>query len=167
MKKIKGFKGYFIDKNGVIYSMVKKYRQAIPVKPRIIKQWKSAGHFGVHLSKNRKMYKRWVHRLVLETFIGKCPKGKECRHLNGNGFDNRLENLKWGTRKENQNDRIVHGVSNRGERHGLNKYSEKDIIKIRRMLKEGMKNIEVARKLKIPQSTISWIKNYGWKHIKP
>jgi len=42
-----------------------------------------------------------VHRLVLETFSGPCPEGMECMHLNGIADDNRVENLRWGTRSEN------------------------------------------------------------------
>jgi HNH endonuclease/NUMOD4 motif len=32
-----------------------------------------------------------VHRLVLEAFVGPCPPGQECRHLNGNPSDNRWD----------------------------------------------------------------------------
>jgi hypothetical protein len=42
----------------------------------------------------------------------------ECRHLNGNPLDARLENLAWGTRAENYADRRGHGTANDGERHG-------------------------------------------------
>ncbi len=40
---------------------------------------------------------RYVHRLVLETFIGPCPDGMWARHLNSIKSDNRLENLEWNT----------------------------------------------------------------------
>lgn len=53
---------------------------------------------------------RFVHRLVLEAFIGPCPSGMECRHLDGNPSNNRLENLLWGTPLENANDRRRHGT---------------------------------------------------------
>src|SRR5215471_1608313 len=43
----------------------------------------------------------FVHRLILEAFVGPCPKGMEARHLNGDRQDNRLVNLAWGTRLEN------------------------------------------------------------------
>lgn len=43
-----------------------------------------------------------VHRLVLETFVGECPEGCVCDHISRNRDDNRLENLRWVTIKENQ-----------------------------------------------------------------
>lgn len=52
-----------------------------------------------------------VHVCVLEAFVGPCPEGMETRHLNGNPSDNRLDNLCWGTPKENGEDRIRHGTN--------------------------------------------------------
>lgn len=53
---------------------------------------------------------RYVHRLVLEAFVGPCPPGKQCRHLNGDKADNKLTNLAWGTPSENNYDRVRHGT---------------------------------------------------------
>jgi hypothetical protein len=49
-----------------------------------------------------------VHRLVLFAFVGLCPPGMECRHLNGVRSDPRLVNLAWGTKAENADDRRRH-----------------------------------------------------------
>jgi hypothetical protein len=45
-----------------------------------------------------------IHRLVLDAFIGVEPRFV-CDHLNGVRDDNRLENLRWATVKENNNNR--------------------------------------------------------------
>lgn len=50
-----------------------------------------------------------VHRLVLEAFVGLCPEGMEACHGNGVRSDNRLDNLRWDTRRENHLDIIRHG----------------------------------------------------------
>jgi hypothetical protein len=50
-----------------------------------------------------------VHKLVLEAFTGEPrPEGMVCCHINGNPSDNRLENLRWGTRHENAADTRRH-----------------------------------------------------------
>lgn len=51
-----------------------------------------------------------VHRIVMAAFVGQLPDGMQTRHLNGNPADNRLENLCYGTRSENADDRIAHGT---------------------------------------------------------
>ena len=50
---------------------------------------------------------RSVHSLVLTTFVGPRPHSdSEARHLNSDPQDNRLENLAWGTKAENLQDKI-------------------------------------------------------------
>ena len=43
-----------------------------------------------------------VHRAVLLAWVGPCPEGCEADHLNGNNTDNRLCNLQWVTKSENE-----------------------------------------------------------------
>jgi hypothetical protein len=62
-------------------------------------------------SGRRKSYH--VHRIVLWTFVGPMPTGMVTRHINGIPADNRLENLAYGTPKENAADMIEHGTSRR------------------------------------------------------
>ena len=69
------------------------------------------GHLGVHLSRNGEKACKFVHRLVLEAFVGPCPAGMVCRHFpDRNPANNRLENLQWGTPLENEADKLVHGT---------------------------------------------------------
>jgi hypothetical protein len=52
----------------------------------------------------------YVHVMVLETFVGKCPPGQECRHLLGDKLDNRWpEAVAWGTPSQNKLDLVAHG----------------------------------------------------------
>ena len=79
-----------------------------------------------HLCKDGKARYILVHRLVLETFVGPCPKGHQCLHLDDNPRNNKLDNLKWGTPKEN------HSTINRtGEHNGRAKLTKKDVAFIR------------------------------------
>ena len=70
------------------------------------------GRLHVVLCKNGKTYPKLVHRLVLETYVSACPKGLECRHLDGDPLNNNIGNLKWGTKSENVRDAIRHGTFN-------------------------------------------------------
>ncbi|MCF8703308.1 NUMOD4 motif-containing HNH endonuclease [Corynebacterium pseudokroppenstedtii] len=63
----------------------------------------------VVFSKNGKPTTFWVHRLVAEAFLGPCPEGMVVCHNNGNLADNRLSNLRYGTRSENMHDRVKRG----------------------------------------------------------
>ena len=73
-----------------------------------------------------------VHRGVLETFLGPCPEGMQCRHLDGNKHNNRINNLVWGTPKENGEDNIRLGAAARGEGHYRTNLTNEDIINIRK-----------------------------------
>jgi len=111
MKPILGFPDYCITKDGQIWSKPRKDAVGHNLKGRWLKPViGSNGYLGIALTVNSQMYRRSIHRLLLETFVGLCPKGMECRHLNGIRTDNRLSNLAWGTRSENLIDSIEHGT---------------------------------------------------------
>lgn len=78
-----------------------------------------------------------IHLIVLKTFVGPRPKGKEGAHNDGVKTNNNLENLRWATPSENQMDRLLHGTDNRGSRHGLSKLNEKQVRGIRDKYKTG------------------------------
>src|SRR6267142_3550276 len=84
---------------------------------KVLKPWFSREHAYVGLNKGSKHKKELVHRLILLTFIGPCPNGHEGTHFpDRDTTNNRLDNLRWGTPKQNQgSDRVAQGTSNRGE----------------------------------------------------
>jgi hypothetical protein len=77
------------------------------------------GHLSVHLGFNKTKKTIQVHRLVLEAFVGPAPNGMECCHNNGIAWDNRIENLRWDTHKNNNADRKRHGTYPTGENHPM------------------------------------------------
>ena len=78
-----------------------------------------------------------VHRLVLKAFVGPCPEGMEACHNNGDAWDNRLENLRWDTRKNNHQDKIKHGTTVRGEQHPMSISGRMKRCEAARLLKSG------------------------------
>lgn len=54
-----------------------------------------------------------VHALVLLAFVGPRPAGmQQICHGNGDGTDNRLSNLRYGSASDNTLDMVRHGVHN-------------------------------------------------------
>jgi hypothetical protein len=138
------------------------------VPGRILKDGPSpSGHRMVCLCREGTSRSRLVHHLVMEAFVGTRPEGMECRHLNGVPHDNRLSNLKWGTPKENQADRIGHGTSNRGSRHGMSKLTADQVRAIRRMSRSGATQPELASAFSVSETNIRHIlSGRTWAHLK-
>jgi hypothetical protein len=98
------------------------------------------GHLSVHLGVDNKKYICAVHRLVLMAFVGKCPDGMECCHNNGDASDNKIENLRWDTHKNNNHDRKIHGNYKTGKDHPM--YGRK----MPEELKERLMKFHLGRK---------------------
>jgi hypothetical protein len=69
-----------------------------------------AGYPQVGLSLNGHGSSRRIHQLVAEAFLGPCPEGQEIRHLDGNPANNAVSNLAYGTRGDNEQDKLRHGT---------------------------------------------------------
>lgn len=108
-----------------------------------------------------------VHRLVLQEFIGQCPRNMQAAHLDGDPGNNKLDNLQWVTPKENQHHRNDHGTSNRGERQWNSKLTANNVQDIRARLDRGELQQGIADKYHVCHSVISSIfRNKSWKHLE-
>lgn len=107
-RPIPGFDGYEISDLGRVRSWRPCTRsKSLPyvLNPGI----GDAGYPVVTLQGPTKKALRRVHRLVGEAFLGPRPAGMETRHLNGDKLDNRVANLRYGTKGENAQDAVRHG----------------------------------------------------------
>lgn len=99
-----------------------------------------------------------VHQLVMRTFVGETPSGMEILHGNGNPEDNRLENLRFGTRREN-----ILDVFKQGGR--WRKLSIEDVVYIRFASRCGFSDKSLAEEFKVSKYTIAEIRKgniYKW-----
>lgn len=109
---------------------------------------------------------RHLHRLILLAFVGPCPPGLECRHLDGNPFNNRVENLSWGTPFENTADKFRHGTDPSGERNPAARLTENTVRDIRRRCSAGELQREISREFGVSKNTISDIvRRKSWKSV--
>ena len=149
--------GYLIGSDGSVWSRNGRGRYAGHLGPnwRRLRSWTDQrGYVKVTL---RGRITHCVHRLVLCTFIGPCPRGHQARHVNDDKQDNSVANLRWGTPKENCRDRTANKRTAVGERVGSSKLSSKDIILAFALFRSGLLIREIAERLDVDASHMSKI----------
>ena len=108
-KDVYGFEGiYQISNYGNVRSVDRliKYSNGniVSYKGQAIKPYIATnGYVLVDLTKEHKRYKKIVHRLVAEAFIGNPQMFPEVNHIDENKQNNHFENLEWCTVKYNRN----------------------------------------------------------------
>ena len=139
-KDIHGFEGaYMISSFGRVVSLdrdgVRKNRE----RPFILKY--TINNKGYKVSKlwnGKCTVYRYTHRLVAETFLENEENKNQIDHINTDRLDNRVENLKWCSPKENQNNPLTrehiskskYGVKNKALSKpvvGVSVFNKKDI----------------------------------------
>lgn len=112
-----------------------------------------SGHKQVSLTRDGKTKTVRVHQLVIEAFVGPCPKGLEVCHKDGNPANNVLSNLRYGTPRSNQIDRLKH------KGNPLVKLTPEKVSTIRNRLLSGEKGYKLAKEYNVSPATISMIRN--------
>ncbi len=155
--------GYQVGVDGSVWSCIAK-----GAKPRIIgatwhrlRGWLgSNGYLKINIGGKT----HYVHRLVLEVFVGPCPAGMEACHNDGDERNCHLENLRWDTSKANKADTLRHG--NRPEGGGAAILIAQDVREIRRLRQQGMIMPEIAQRFGVGTSTINAIlKGRSWSWL--
>lgn len=117
------------------------------------------GYLLCFLYKNQNRSVKLFHRVIAELFINNPKNKKEVNHKNGIKNDNRIENLEWVDRRENQLHAINTGllILKGGDPPKLN---YKKAQEIRKLYKEGRNKSSLARQYSVSRSSISKIIDY-------
>jgi len=120
---------------------------------KILKPWLTGNsrYLAVTLLQNGKRYDPTVHRLVMETFVGPRPHGKDIHHINGDRQDNRLANLGYVTRSWNM--KAIEGSPG-----PKSKLSKKEIYLIK-FLSKNITGRSLAKRFNCSPATISRVIN--------
>jgi len=78
-------------------------------------------------------YRVSIHLLMLEVFIGPKPPGQEGRHLDGNRYNNHIDNLAWGTHQQNADDTCRYGRIGRNGHVWLNTDQRHRVVQLYRL----------------------------------
>lgn len=114
-KDIEEYEGlYQVSNMGNVKSVNRKVKNSlsksgyIEIKSQIMKQkQRKDGYMYIQLSKNGKSKGFFVHRLVAKAFIPNPENKPYIDHINTIRNDNRIENLRWATREENDHNPIT------------------------------------------------------------
>ena len=167
---IPDFPGYQVSNLGNVRSWWLMRQHKLGNKPRLLKlqiQNKSDNYAVAYIGlwRDGKQPRRLVHRLVLEAFVGPCPKGCEACHNDGDSLNNGLENLRWDTMGMNKADAVRHG-SYRGIRNPKSKLTPVQVREIRSLATRGVSRYDLAETFNMSHSEISRvITHQNWRHV--
>lgn len=102
LKRIKGFKNYYIGSDGFMYKDCGGNRGM----KRLKGMPNSGGYRAVVMVENGYKERYLIHRLVAMYFVPNPENKPYVDHINTDRTDNRPENLRWVSAKENMNNPI-------------------------------------------------------------
>ena len=161
VRAIPGFDGYFVTRDGEVYSSKRG-----GLRQRVLTM-DSKGYLKLSHYRNGRHHKTFAHQLVLLAWFGPRPEGAVVNHINGVPTDNRVENLEWVSRLENERHaRRALGKNFHGSRNSQSKLTEADIPEIRRLRSDGWTFQAIGDKFGVKFTAIAKI-CYGqsWKHV--
>jgi len=109
--------------------------------------------------------KRLSH-LLLSAFVGPQPKGMQALHWDDDQTNNYWKNLRWGTPKDNGNDKIRNGTAASGSINGAAKLSDWVVLSARQDYKNGMTLHQLVEKYRVTMTPM-WaaVTGKSWKHL--
>ena len=147
-RPITGWEGrYEVSSEGRIHSLRNRL---------ILRGWSAgAGYLQVTLARPGIRSKRYVHDLVIRTFLGNPPDPSwEVNHRNGDKRDNRLANLEWLTHQRNLQHAARTGLHNIGRRSRM--LTPEQVLEIRAT--RGQADYFFAKRFGVPMTSIRQVR---------
>lgn len=156
---------YGVTRDGRVFRIANP-RSGYPVPYQLKPNLGRRGYLTVVVRKGAKRVRTPVHRLVAETFIPNPHNKPEVAHDDGVRTHNAASNLRWATRKENNNDRFGHGTVQRGEAVRSAKLTEQTVETARRLRRTGFLHREIAEEFGVSRRCIGKLLNgETWAHV--
>jgi len=153
-----GFFGYRVGNDGSIWTNSSGHW----------KRMKPGGKRYLHVMLCPGRVTRGIGDLVLTLFVGPRPVGMQvCHFPNKDINDNRLCNLRWGTAKSNQADRLIHGTNLRGDDCPASVLTSSQVIEIRKRYSMGGVTLKyLGEEYGVTKHAIfRVVKLLNWKHV--
>jgi len=151
VKRIGNYKNHFISNTGRVY-----HRRNKTCKLKVRKPWSSnRGYYVVTIMENKIKKKHTISRLVAEAFIPNPNNYPIVLHIDNNRLNNWVNNLKWGTQKQNVDQTILDGRVSKSFKLPQTKLSIencKEIIKAK-----GKPSIVLAKRFGVSRRLISFV----------
>lgn len=151
---------YLITQDGKVFN-IKKETEISQCKSR-------KGYLKVNLYIRGKNKLVFVHRLVANKYIPNPENKPQINHKDGNKTNNFYKNLEWCTQKENMHHAMKNGLraDRKGEKNTFSKFTNKQVLNIRKLYNNGEKIKIIARNHNVSYSAIYFIiKKLSWAHI--
>lgn len=190
-KNIEGYPNYQVSNMGRVKSLEKTITYSTNnrwgececkrfCEEKILKNYLSKrGYYVVNLSQNGKSTQFKVHTLVAQAFISNPDNKPQIDHINTIRTDNRVENLRWVTNKENMNNPITTKKcsinNNMRNKIGKNHPNSKPVLQFTKddeFIREWENAVEVSKFLNINRICVynccsgkyKTAGNYVWKY---
>jgi hypothetical protein len=142
-RPVVGSTNYEVSNHGRVMSYARS-------KSRLLSLGSGTGYYTASINRRAK----YVHRLVVEAFIGPAPdETYEVAHIDGNPLNNHVSNLRWATHSENLADRVRHNTHLRGERTSK-VLTWEQVREMRALLADGMSQLAASRKYGVSRTTV-------------
>ncbi len=178
-KPFYGAEGHFLVSN---YGRVKSIDRVVNNWPKGVRKLKGkmlkmslnkAGYYYVccWLRDSKKKKNLVVHRAVAHAFVENQENKKCVNHKDGIKTNNDFRNLEWCTHRENMRHAFETGLTpyrknQKGELAGSAKLKNKDVISIKKAIKNGASLTGLSKKYGVGVTTISEIKaGRSWGHL--